>query len=93
MRALTLSEARRLLIGASAVLAVLLIVASVLAAMNHSQARGNAEVAAPLAVGTELQTVKNVPNIPLTDAEGRPVSLRSLRGRWVVFAPSMTLWS
>jgi protein SCO1/2 len=44
---------------------------------------------APLAVGQALD--RPVPSLPLLDEHGRRTSLTALRGRYVVFAPSLTL--
>ncbi len=89
--AVSLPKIRRVLIGASVVLVLLLIAASVLATVRHEHARDNADVQAPLAVGTPLQQTKVVPDVPLVDAAGRSTSLNAYRGKWVVLAPSMTL--
>jgi len=42
-----------------------------------------------LPLGTSLD--RRVPAVPLGDARGRDVSLKALRGSWVVLAPTMTL--
>lgn len=87
-----LSDVRRILTIAAAVMAVLVITISVAAAVHHSQRNASASVPAPLAAGTELPRPRAVPALRLTDQQGRPVSLRrAWRGRWVILAPSMTL--
>ncbi len=88
---MSLPKIRRVLIAASVVLVLLLVAASVLATVNHEHARGNADVQAPLAVGTALQRAKLVPGVHLIGADGRSTSLRAYRGHWIVLAPSMTL--
>jgi cytochrome oxidase Cu insertion factor (SCO1/SenC/PrrC family)/thiol-disulfide isomerase/thioredoxin len=86
-----LSDLRRILTIAAGAMATALIVVSVLAAVRHSGASQPASVPAPLAAGTALSRPRPVPAMPLISARGRPFSLRSWRGRWVILAPSMTL--
>jgi cytochrome c biogenesis protein CcmG/thiol:disulfide interchange protein DsbE len=63
----------------------------VLARLELRQSDAAARVPAPLAVGTELPRPRSVPPFRLIDEHGRPFSLSSWRGKWVVLAPSMTL--
>jgi cytochrome oxidase Cu insertion factor (SCO1/SenC/PrrC family)/thiol-disulfide isomerase/thioredoxin len=87
-----LSDVRRILTIAAAVMAVLLVTISVAAAVHHSQRNASASVPAPLAAGTALPRPRAVPALRLVDQRGRPISLRTAwRGRWVILAPSMTL--
>lgn len=46
---------------------------------------------ATLAAGSELHGNRPAPAIALTDENGKPTSLAAFKGRWLVFAPSMTL--
>jgi cytochrome oxidase Cu insertion factor (SCO1/SenC/PrrC family) len=71
--------------------AVLLAAVSVLAAIHHSARPTAASVPAPLAAGTELPRPRPVPALHLETASGRPFSVQSWRGKWVILAPSMTL--
>ena len=86
--------ARRLrliaIVGALSLLALLSVLA-VLATLEHAQSRAALGVPAPLAVGTEFQRPRPLPDVHLISEQGRPFSLRAWRGRWVVLAPSMTL--
>ncbi len=86
-----LSDLRRFLTVAAAVLAVVLIAVSVIAATHHAGVSEPASVPAPLAAGSALSRPRAVPALRLVDAQGRAVSARSWRGRWVILAPSMTL--
>jgi cytochrome c biogenesis protein CcmG/thiol:disulfide interchange protein DsbE len=72
-------------------MATVLIAVSVVAAVRHSKPPAAGSVPAPLAAGTELPRPREVPAFKLVDADGKPMSLSSWRGRWVILAPSMTL--
>jgi cytochrome c biogenesis protein CcmG/thiol:disulfide interchange protein DsbE len=86
-----LSDVRRILTIAAAVMAAAVVAISVIATVRHSHQPPVASVPAPLAAGTALPRPRAVPALRLTGADGRSVSLRSWRGRWVILAPSMTL--
>jgi protein SCO1/2 len=86
-----LRRARRIANSALVVVLAAFVVVSVLARVRSGQATSLARVPAPLAVGTELQRPRRVPDVRLIDQAGRPFSLASWRGKWVVLAPSMTL--
>jgi cytochrome c biogenesis protein CcmG, thiol:disulfide interchange protein DsbE len=90
---LKLIDLRRVLTIAAAGVATLLAAVSVLAAIRHSNkpARQDASVPAPLAAGTALPRPRMVPAMDLVSETGKPFSLRSWRGKWVILAPSMTL--
>ncbi len=59
--------------------------------VSGGSAAGPAATRAPadLAFGTAVD--RRVPPARLLDASGRPTTLRSFRGKWVVIAPAMTL--
>ena len=79
-------------VGAVAVLA-LLVVLSLLARLDvkSTTTPTAAGVPAPLAIGTALERPRPVPSVPLIDDQGKPFSMSSWRGKWVILAPSMTL--
>ena len=73
---------------------VLLVVLALLARLDIKPPSAPADsggVPAPLAIGTELQRPRSVPDVPLIDEQGKPFSLSPWRGKWVILAPSMTL--
>src|SRR3984885_14039684 len=72
-------------------MAALFVAVSVLAAIRHSSPSKNASVPAPLAAGTALPRPRAVPAVQLTDSSGRPVSVRSWRGKGVTLPPLMPL--
>ena len=82
-----------MLLCAAGILAVTLVVLEVLS--NHDDNRSSAatdrSVPAPFAIGTNLARPKRVPDFRLVDARGRSASLKAMRGKWIVLAPSMTL--
>lgn len=86
---------RRLLVGAAAVAAALLITVSILATVqrkNEMLAAGRpAASVASVETGTELLNAPRAPDVSLINADGRRVSLASFRGRYVVLASAMTL--
>ncbi len=86
-----LRDFRRILLVAATALAAVLIAVSVIAAVHHSRAASSASVPAPLAAGSALPRPRRLPSFRLLDASGRPFSVRSWRGHWVILAPSMTL--
>jgi cytochrome oxidase Cu insertion factor (SCO1/SenC/PrrC family)/thiol-disulfide isomerase/thioredoxin len=86
-----LSRARRIVNSALVLVLAAFAAVSVLASVRHGQATSVVGIPAPLAVGTELQRPPLVPRVELIDQEGKPFSLASWRGKWVVLAPSMTL--
>jgi cytochrome oxidase Cu insertion factor (SCO1/SenC/PrrC family)/thiol-disulfide isomerase/thioredoxin len=87
----TVRRARRIANTGLMVVLAAFIVVSVLARVRSGEATSMARVSAPLAVGTELQRPRRVPQVQLIDQAGKPFSLASWRGKWVVLAPSMTL--
>ncbi|HWF26419.1 MAG TPA: SCO family protein, partial [Solirubrobacteraceae bacterium] len=87
---MTLRRLRLISLVATVSLLALLSVLAVLAAVERARSRA-ASVPAPLAVGTELQRPRPVPDVQLIDVRGRRFSLAAWRGKWVVLAPSMTL--
>jgi protein SCO1/2 len=73
-------------------LAVFVVVISVVKTSQYDRSRTSAaSVPAPIAAGTALQRPRQVPKVTLVDDHGRTVSLSDWRGKWVVFAPFMTL--
>jgi cytochrome oxidase Cu insertion factor (SCO1/SenC/PrrC family)/thiol-disulfide isomerase/thioredoxin len=86
-------DRRRLrLTGVVGVLAAAAIAVSLIQLSRyHHQQRTAATVPAPLAIGTELRKPRKVPAVRLADEQGRPTSLATWRGKWIVLAPSMTL--
>jgi len=76
---------------AGTVLVLALLVALSLLARLASKPSANADVPAPLAIGTELQRPRPVPPVALVDERGEPLSLSAWHGKWVVLVPSMTL--
>ncbi len=73
---------------------VLLVVLALLARLDIKPPAAPADtggVPAPLAIGTELQRPRSLPEVPLIDEQGKPFSLTAWRGKWVILAPSMTL--
>jgi cytochrome oxidase Cu insertion factor (SCO1/SenC/PrrC family)/thiol-disulfide isomerase/thioredoxin len=46
---------------------------------------------APLAAGDPISPPRPTPNLQLIGADGRPTSLAAFRGKWLIFAPAMTL--
>lgn len=89
---MTLRRARQIAIALAVLLVGLLVALSVLARVNgNAPATPRAEVAAPVAVGTELQRPRRLPPLQLVDDTGRTFPLSDWRGKWVVLAPAMTL--
>ena len=88
-----LIDLRRVLTIAAAAVATLFAAVSVFAAIRHSghPSGQGASVPAPLAAGTALPRPRTVPAMNLISEAGKPFSLRSWRGKWVILAPSMTL--
>ncbi len=86
-----LRDLRRILTVAAAAVATVLVAVSVIAAVRHSRAAPPASVPAPLAAGSALPRPRPLPGLRLVAASGRPFSVRSWRGRWVILVPSMTL--
>ena len=82
---------RQLLVGAGLVCLLAVVAVGVLARLQANPSVASGRTPAPLAIGTELQKPRQVPDIPLTDARGRQVSLKTWHGKWIVLAPSMTL--
>jgi cytochrome c biogenesis protein CcmG/thiol:disulfide interchange protein DsbE len=90
----TARHLRWISIAGTAALLGLVIVLSILARLELEKstvASKSAGVPAPLAVGTELQRPRLIPNLELIDERGRAFSLSAWRGKYVVLAPSMTL--
>ena len=88
---MTLGRLRLISIVGSLSLLVLLSALAVLATLDRPQSRAALSVPAPLAVGTEFQRPRQVPDVRLITAQGRPFNVAAWRGKWVVLAPSMTL--
>jgi cytochrome oxidase Cu insertion factor (SCO1/SenC/PrrC family)/thiol-disulfide isomerase/thioredoxin len=86
---------RRLRWSATAVAGAMVVVTVVVTLIGNHSIKQTAEgmVPAPLAAGDPLYGGKPLPAIPLIDENGRRTSLAAYRGRYVVFAPSMTLCS
>ncbi|MHB1858938.1 MAG: SCO family protein [Solirubrobacteraceae bacterium] len=79
---------------AATVTAAVLLIVVVVVTLSRPPNRGNASnalVPAPIAIGNAILEPRPLPNIPLVNEDGKPTSLASFKGRWVVFAPSMTL--
>ncbi len=78
---------------AAIAMALLFAAVSVFAAVRHSSnaSTPKGSVPAPLAAGTAFAKPRQVPAMHLISSDGRPLSLDSWRGRWVILAPSMTL--
>jgi protein SCO1/2 len=86
-----LRRTRLVLTFALAVAAAGVLALSIVAATRYDHRQAAAEVPAPLAVGTELQRPRAIPDVRLVDQTGAPASFSRWRGRWVVLAPSLTL--
>ena len=87
-----LRRTRLVLTAAAGIIAAIVVVISVVQLRHYDNQRTSpARVAAPLAVGPELQRPRPGPPIQLIDAQERPFSTTQWRGRWVVLAPSLTL--
>jgi cytochrome c biogenesis protein CcmG/thiol:disulfide interchange protein DsbE len=87
-----LRHTRLILTIALGVLAAAVVVISVVALRHYDSRRtAQAQVPAPLAVGTALQRPRPVPAIELIESTGKPFSTTQWRGKWVVLAPSLTL--
>lgn len=79
---------------ATAIAALLVVVLVVVTLVDHrstNSADGSGLVPAPLAIGDAILHPKTVPSAALVDERGKPAPLSSFRGKWLVFAPSMTL--
>ena len=86
-----MARLRRVLYAVTGLMVALFITVSVLAAVRRSHTSQPTGVPAPLAAGSALSRPRAVPVMTLMGADGRPVSTRSWRGRYVILAPSMTL--
>ncbi len=84
---------KRLRWSATAVAAAMVVVTVVVTLVGNHTVRQSAlgMVPAPLAAGDPLYGGKPLEAIPLVDEHGRRTSLAAYHGRYVVFAPSMTL--
>ncbi|MHB1808961.1 MAG: SCO family protein [Solirubrobacteraceae bacterium] len=84
---------RRIRYMATAAAAALLIVVVVVTLTHQRNGATNSSslVPAPVAIGNAILHPKPLPSIPLVNEAGKPTSLASFKGKWVVFAPSMTL--
>jgi protein SCO1 len=88
----TLRRAQIVMTLLAIVLAAFVVVISVVKTSQYDRGRASgAGVPAPIAVGTALQQPRKLPELPLIDSQGKPVSLAAWRGKWIVFAPFMTL--
>lgn len=76
--------------AAAATLAVVAVVITIVGKETVKQT-ANGYVPAPLATGDPLYGSKPLPAIPLINEHGQRTSLAAYRGRFVVFAPAMTL--
>jgi cytochrome c biogenesis protein CcmG/thiol:disulfide interchange protein DsbE len=82
---------RRFAMLGAATAAIMLVAVTILTAKRGADAGSSiASVPAPLAVGTALQKLRTVPDLHLTDEQGRPFSVDSWHGKWVVLAPDDT---
>lgn len=75
--------------GAAAAMVVVIVVVT-LTTRNETENTASSLVPAPLAVGAALREPPRLPSIPLINEDGRPTSLTSFKGKWVIFAPAMT---
>jgi len=83
---------RRLrLITLAAVVSLLLAAVVALAVHGSQRTRSGAVAPAVLAAGEAFRGARPLPAIPLVDEHGKATSLGAFKGKWVVFAPSMTL--
>ncbi|MCL2770582.1 MAG: SCO family protein [Solirubrobacterales bacterium] len=74
---------------AAAIMAVVVLVLVIGVRHTPAPAGGAALAPAPLAAGDPVE--RTAPPLRLVDEHGHILSLSSLRGRWLVIAPSMTL--
>lgn len=86
---------RRIRWIATSVAATMVVVAVVVTLVGKDTVRQTASgrVPAPLAAGDPLYGSKPLPDIPLINEYGQKTSLAAYRGKFVVFAPAMTLCS
>jgi cytochrome oxidase Cu insertion factor (SCO1/SenC/PrrC family)/thiol-disulfide isomerase/thioredoxin len=84
-----LTRIRWILTSAAIAMAVVAIVVSLLGGRSTQSAGTVAQLPAPLAAGDAVS--RAVPPLRLIDERGRALSIKALRGRWVIFAPVMTL--
>jgi cytochrome oxidase Cu insertion factor (SCO1/SenC/PrrC family)/thiol-disulfide isomerase/thioredoxin len=84
---------RRIRWTATAAAAAMVVVAVVVTLVGKDTITQNANglVPAPLAAGDPLYGSKPLPAIPLINEYGQKTSLAAYRGKFVVFAPAMTL--
>lgn len=75
--------------GAAAAMVVVTVVVTLTSRTPIRQASGL--VPAPLAAGDPVYGGRPLPRISLIDENGRSTSFAAYRGKWVVFAPAMTL--
>ena len=84
-------QVRRFVTFGAVTAAVMLVAVTILTARRGAEAGSTASVVpAPLAVGTALQQLRTVPNLRLIDEQGRPFSVDSWHGKWVILAPDDT---
>jgi cytochrome oxidase Cu insertion factor (SCO1/SenC/PrrC family)/thiol-disulfide isomerase/thioredoxin len=83
--------ARRRAAVLAAVAAVVFVGLSIALRIDASGGRAAGAAAARHNPGLGIPVDRRPPPVQLVDARGRPTTLRSLRGRWVVLVPSMTL--
>lgn len=87
-----LRRIRRVALAGAAALAALLVLVSLTTRKGvGTSTDSSARVAAPLAVGTALQRPRATPALRLISEQGRPTTLSAFHGKWMIFAPAMTL--
>lgn len=69
---------------------LVLVVVTLIGEQHGYEQTAKGLVPAPLAVGNAVERPRPLPKVPLIDERGKPASLESFKGKWVVFAPAMT---
>jgi len=77
--------------GAAAAMVLVAIIVTLSTHRGGPSGPGAGMVPAPLAVGSAVAKPVTLPRTQLIDERGKPTTLASFKGKWVVFAPSMTL--
>ena len=89
---MVLRRIRRIALAGAAALAALLALVTLTTPRDSGTGTDSAaQVPAPLAVGTALQRPRRTPPLRLIQENGRPIALSAFHGKWLVFAPAMTL--